>query len=530
MDGSFFSGARGSIVADMSDCVAAFDALGGELGSVRQAVVDIGGQLSALAAFLAEKQAEDDPLAQLLVEARSLSALLEEWSDPTRAPTIGKSLSDGIRHLDLIERETRMLLSVAALTRVVSADGSQSDLEDYVQSLRDMAERIAEGSLATRAGLRSTLQEMQRSLAAIVAARQAIDGIATRVQGGDAGMAELAARMAENAQRQRALAEAFPLAAARNTSGLVGCIQFSDILSQRLDHAQTMLARSADGAGGNWLADLAATQIAAAAGDGGDVLDLAGRALEALRQEGRRALEAFTGQDGRGVAEALLARRRAELARVEEASDSARLASRLVADLCSGLEARLSKGLVSTIALDRATYAINLSALNATLLSARQSQSREPLKVLSGAVRESAAVCAENSRGCRAAIESCATSVRDSRMDRIRGGADAFQLALDRARAGLVAADADVERLAEMRDAAKQALVRLIAATEAGQRALNRVAEAMSSISATGTSLWAGTLRRSDIREESLDEIASLYTMQRERDVHRDWVARLVAE
>lgn len=526
MDGSYFGAVRGSISGHMADCVSAFDSLSGELGSVRSALVDIGGQLTGLVAFLAPAEADNDPIARLLSAARALSVALSGWSDPTTESNILPALSKGIRHLDLIEREARMLLSVAALTRVVSADGRLSDLEDYVRSLRDMAGKIAEESLATRAGLRQTQQEFQRSSAAILAARRAIDGVSLRIAEGDAVMRKLADTLAEDSARLRRTAEAFPMAAARGTAGLIACIQFSDILAQRLDHVQQILGLSqeAGSAGAAGLVDLAVAQIDACGTDAEEVLDRAASALSGLLKDGQSALHAFTGQGGRGAAEALNERRRAELSRLETVSDSARDASLLATDLAGGMENRLSDGLRSTASLDRATYEINLSALNATLLSARQSQSREALKVLSGAVRESAAVCAENSRSCRTAIEGCANEVRDGRIDRIREGAEAFRLALDSARAGLEQAREEARQLAGMRDTAQQALTRLIDATEGGQAALMQVERAVEAIRETGGALVATDGATRMIPPELLSRAEALYTMEREREVHRTFM------
>lgn len=261
MDGTYFGVVHGSISGNVAECLAAFDSLAGELGSVRAALVDIGGQLTALIAFLSSQDSEDDLAQHILSTARDLSEALAGWCDPQQADGMLPGLAAGLRHLDQIEREARILLSVASLTRVVSADGRLSDLEDYVQSLRDMAGKIADECVATRNGLRQTQQEYHKSGHAILAAREAIEDVAERIDSGDTMTRALAANLAEETARLRQTAEGFPVAAARGTAGLIGCIQFSDILSQRLDHVQQILALSHEAVeGGAALVDIVAAQ------------------------------------------------------------------------------------------------------------------------------------------------------------------------------------------------------------------------------------------------------------------------------
>lgn len=512
--GTFFGAARGRIGADAADCVAAFAAVADRLGSLRAAVTGIEGQLAALVVFLTRQAEAEDPAARLLIEARALAQAMGDWADPAAGGRVGHRLTTALGRIDRIAREAQMLLAVASLTRVVAAEGADHDFEDYVRSLRDLAATIAEESQNTRGGLAATEVEVTRSRAAMAGAREVIDGLALRLgQSGAAGSA-LAKQVAEDRSRLQVAASTFPVEAGRETRGLIACMQFSDILSQRLDHAERIL-----GLEGGEGAALAVAQLQAVVADGRAVTETAEAALAALIRSGGAALTVFEAGSGKGAVEALLDRRQAELAQVEAASGAARRAGMLAAEMSAAIEARLGDGLAATQKLDRATYAINLSALNATLLAARGNRSRGAMKVLSDAVRESAALCSESSAACRAALEDCVAACHAGQIEAIRARGEAFGAALDGARAGLASARQDSRELATLEEGAQAALKGLMAAAGAGQAALRRLAEVTASLEATAEEL-AGACA-AEVPPDVAAAAMALYTMEREREVHR---------
>ncbi|PLL10879.1 hypothetical protein C0V75_19580 [Tabrizicola sp. TH137] len=514
MDGGVFGAARGRIAADAAECVAAFEAAAGDLGRLQAEVGEIGARLAALCDFLGRQEGEADPVAGLRAEARALGSAMRGWVGRKAGAAVGPRLAEGMRAVDLIAREAQMLLAVASLTRVVASEAEDGGFEDYVRGLRDLAAAVSDKSLATRAGLGLAEAEVLRCVGVMADAVAVIDGLAARLGRAAEEVAALTAQVGQDRAALMQAAAGFPAAAGRETRGLIGCIQFSDILSQRLDHAGRILAMKGAGA-----AALAGAQMQAAVADGRAVLATALAGLEGLIRVGRAVLAVFDGHGGPDAARILLDRRQGELAQVEVASGAARGAAQLAATVSEAMQARLTEGLAATLALDRATHAINLSALNAAFLAARGSQSRGAMKVLSDAVRESAALCSESSAGCRRALEACVTVFDTGGSEAIRARADALQLALDGTRDGLVTARQAAQELAALQAAAAEALNRFVTAAGSGRAALIRMEAVVESLATTAAELASGS--HGEISAELEAAARAIYTMEQEREVHR---------
>jgi hypothetical protein len=169
--------------------------------------------------------------------------------------------------------------------------------------------------------------------------------------------------------------------------------------------------------------------------------------------------------------------------------------------------------------LSGTTEAINLSAINAGLMTARAEAAREALGVLSDSVRQSAGVCSVQIEACRRALAVLSDALGDRVVGEIQAAAGAFFSGLDTCSASLAAAFEHESGLAMAQDGvtdAADSIFRIIrekspALDAAGDVSdgLRHVATEISSRFPAGPRTWP-----------DLDDVFDTYTMSRERDVH----------
>lgn len=496
-------------------CISAFADVTANLAAVRSANAEISAQLGGLHRLLDANPAGDDHFLLLADRVSSLRDALQHSARTGFPGQEGGELQTALRHLGTIGRETKMLMAIASLTRVVAAEHNDADLEDYVENLRDLALRIAQGSATTQDALDQSLREVRAGRAAIRSAATAVDHMFRELSDGAAQRARLAADLATTAHRLSQVAASFPDAARAGLNTLIEAIQFADNLGQRLSHIPPMMDRAQGRE--QAVGQLARAQLLAAAEDLSQVLSRTGGALSLLDSLASAALDLFSAE-GSGSAEGFFLRRRSDLAQVEAVAAEAGLACQGAVDTSARVLGRIATATGQIVALDEDTYAIGLSALNAMLLTGRGGRSRVSLKVLSDAVRASANLCADACTASREALTALGQSDASAALDRIQADFAQFTASILATRSELDRAGQEQAEMEVLRSQASAAFARLVAATRAGAAATAKLRDTVTDL---GTALPdAGFGNTAAPSGERLSDLMALYTMAREREVH----------
>lgn len=505
-------GAVTAAAAARAACDPAFEALTDRLGAVQRAMGALSRQAGALAELLAAPDGAADPAKAVAEAAGALDVALARTAT---AEEVAAPVTAALAALEDVGREARMLDAVASLTQVTAQSLGAAGLEGYVAGLRAQIAALAGDARALDAGVRAIAAARagagragRSARAAVVAAARAVE----TARESSAGLAEAAAAFRGRISDEAAAATD---AAQVETAALIAGVQFADELAQRLDHVGAIL----DGAMGREpdAAALAAAQLRALADDGAAVCDRAADALARLETLGSRLAAAVGSSDGRDPAAALLTGRRAALAAASarEAETTSALAE--VEDLAGRIAATVAGADARFAGLERSAAAINLAAINATLLTARSGAARAALGVLAEAVRDSAHASTERSRICRGAIAALSAGVEAIGADEAAASAAVFRAALADSAAALDAADADASALGLLRDGAADAASRLADAACGGRNALDAVRDALIALN-RAADMQAAPGARGDAAALACFE--PIYTMDRERAVH----------
>lgn len=491
-------------------CGAAFASLATRLGDVQRGVGGLLRQTSDLAALLSEDAASADPTEAARATARTLIGLL--GADAPGATSHRAVAAEAREALGEIDRETRALGAVASLTDITARSLNAPGLDDYTRTLRGFIGSLAGDAMALDEGVcavsRSRLQARDAAETALSALSQALAALDDGGPTANAAAREQATLRARLAAEARAAADA----ARRETKALIAGVQFADEFAQRLEHIETIRRD-----GGPGTAALASAQIAALAEDAEAVCDAASGALDRLEALGASLRAAFGEAEGEGpVAAAVHARRKAlEAARSREAEMSAALD--LVASSADAIRLSISAAEERFAGLGRSAAAIKLAAINATLLTARSGSARAALGVLAEAVRDSAVVADRQSGACRRAIARLSDGFDADKVAATVAAAAAFRAAMADCAQALDSTGEALSKLALMRDGAADAAATLVEAVRRCQSSVDSVRRTQDDLRAMDDA--SGGAAPGDLSR--LDRFESIYTMEREREVHR---------
>ncbi|MFN3615129.1 MAG: hypothetical protein ACK4WC_11310 [Rubrimonas sp.] len=489
--------------------MAAFATAADRLAEVHANAGALSEQLRALMELVSSHHDDQSSLQAVRMAALDLRSAIEQRAADEGA----RSVIEARAALGDIEAEARRLAAVAALTQITAQSLAAFGLNDYVASLRSLNRALADDAEALSSGVEALSQARARAKAAMSRASaglsQAIAGLErTQTEPRDAEQAMEATRRVI-AEAEASMGEAL----ARETTALVAAIQFSDSMAQRLEHVETMLSM-ADGRE-SAVGTLAAAQLRALHADACETCDMADAALKRIAEAAARANEAFRGDGEEDSAESLMKRRRIGLERALACDAELAPALADTQQAAAEIRDRLSEALSRFANLGRSAAEINLSAINATLLTARSGTAKAPLGVLSEAVREGARACAMRSKDCNVALAALSQGLDENRLVAVQASMRAFHEAVQACESDLAAAEQAVSRLALMRDAASDAADALGAAVGVARRALGQVPPALGETATLAAQLDAGAPDGFD-----LSDIEAIYTMDRERTVH----------
>jgi len=507
---------RSVIVGVRAQCVSAFAGLGERLGEVRQGLEGVGTQVSGLAGLLEGLGTGADTGDSISAACLELGTTLNETQAALAHPDVTRAMRTAIEALDSIDRQAKHLTAVSSITCVTARSTGAEALGDYVISLRQMTDDLAHAVRGLHQGLGAIHGAHTTVLGDIAAAERCVRAAMGRIE--RPGASALPAEADRGALQERFETGATTLAEAarRDTAALITAMQFSDSLAQRLEHVEQIIASSA---GRERAARaLAAAQITSLAEDASATLDDLADVLARLSDAGASAAEAVSAREGLQV-EAILHARRTDLAEgtalqalvvpaLNEAQAGADRIGQQIDHARQGYE-RLTETAIG----------VNLSAINATLLTARGGAARAAMAVLSESVRGSARDCADHTGQCRGAMEVLENAVKDARFPVVSAAAQTLRMAIESCAEALGAAEGDLERLATMREKAVTAARALIGAIVAGEASIARVVPAIEKLHEAARALAASPAP--DAGELSaLNDLETLYTMTCERDVH----------
>lgn len=506
-----------SVIAGVrADCVSAFAGLGERLGDVRQGLDGVGAQVAGLGDLLGALGAGAEAGDSITAACQDLCAALEDTHVALARTDVTHAIRTAIEALGSIERQAKHLTAVSSITCVTARSTGAESLGDYVVSLRQMTDDLARAVRGLHQGLgaihhahASVLGSIDASARCVRAAMERIERLAATARPAESDRGALQERFETGAST---LAEA----TRRETAALITAMQFSDSLAQRLEHVEEIIA----GTTGRERAGraLAAAQITALAEDATATLNDLSAVLARLSDAGASAAEAVSARDGLQV-EALLHTRRADLA---EGTALQALVVPSLSEAQAGadrIQQQIDQARQGYKRLMETAVGVNLSAINATLLTARGGAARAAMAVLSESVRGSARDCADHTGQCRAAMEVLESAVKDARFPMVSAAGQTLRAAIGGCATALDAAEGDLARLASMRDMAGTSAAALIGAIGAGEASLARVAPAIDMLHEAARTL-AASPPPSAAELAALTDMEPLYTMPCEREVH----------
>lgn len=496
-------------VADARErCIAAFATVAERLAGVHGGAMTLTAQASDLRALLESGEIAVDPLAPVRETVAALrDAILQaRVKDVDAAPLTLASAA-----LDDIGDEARRLSAVAALTLITAQSLGAAGLDEYVMGLRALNGTLAGDAGALEDGLHAVVNARQRAAGSIARATAALEQTTSELAA-IADMATTGAASATLADVSR-VEDTLRGATGRETRALIAAIQFSDAMAQRLDHVQTLLGMTSGRA--EAVGALIAAQLSALAQDGADVCADADAALVRLESTAAVAQAALHAQtDDTGVA-VLLRRRRDNIAVAIACEKALGPALAQAAAAADEIEDRMNEALERFSSLGRSAVSINLSAINATLLTTRSGTAKAPLGVLAEAVRDGARLCAVRSDTCRGALEAISARLDPAAFAAFDTALDRFRDAVATCSAQLDAAEAAERTLGRTRVTAAAAADDLATGVQQARQALAAIGPELEALAASGA-----PMARTAVDAAAVSDLKAVYTMDREREVH----------
>lgn len=493
----------------------AFSVVSGLLAEVRAAVADLCSRLQELDRVLAGQSGTARLLDRVETAARDVQDLVSDASARAAHDGVAKAVGLALSNLEEITSSARGIDAVASLTAVTSRSLSLTAFDDYVISLRRGVE-----------AMRGDANHLSRAVAILESGRgkavQLLGSANAHLTQVTTMLGEVAEQRAEtemllqqSLQEVAGLALRLPPAAASEIEVLMRAIQFSDALSQRLDHIGMVL--EFDQARPDETGPLARAQIEALVEETRDIAENSARGLQRI---GQLAAEVgrIMGNDSNSPAGQALRMGRDMLARISEftrsvlaAIEGAEGESKALFNSAAEAEKRFASVMV-------ATSAMQILAINAALL-ARRGKEREAaaMNVLSVEVQHKVARCADAATACNLAIAQLSNPDDLAVFTAIGPAADAYRHSIGQTNAAISSAELAASDLQRMRGATFEALDRL-------SNALRIASEALKAIhsSAADLTVLANALPR-DVGQDAnpLLQLMEIYSMEAERSVHR---------
>jgi hypothetical protein len=511
-----------------SDISSAFSIAFFELETIRTSAADLGAEVARLLAAAAHEGGGDGNTGSIeafLQNATSAAEAAESAAGALTNRSFQGALVSVAGSLHEMRKCVLELASVSSLTKITQPQQGEiserltvftETLDSRCQELRDSAWRSSDlvGKIQHQSGL----------------ARDGLTAIGQEFRGISDGAGRQTRHLAELEAAHRAHMQAVGDDAGRlgtdvgrAVAELVGCLQFPDAFSQRVEHVRAAL-QAVDGASeaeAGAIAAVVAAQLRAMATALADVTDKANRALETLSAALRQSSVIGSRSEAIDPSDAWMdvssRTNEAMLRSVARAREQLGTALALLAGLTGQIDTARTN-LEASVRLNRE---LETSVHNASIVAIRSGSSNSPLRFLAGAVKD----VVERTSG---QIDRIATALMHIRETSEALGATSLESDLQtllRIQEGAMQAGSEQEAMVEVVRETRENLLahasRLTGSATAGAHAFRAAGEHAGAL---------GDLAEKVQRIAPPDEPVScdlgwlyaLYTMEEERAVHRD--------
>jgi hypothetical protein len=507
--------------------VAAFGKVAARLEATNTSATALIGQLKDLERCSLEADDARDPLAEVSMTLRQLTAILANLGAASQDNSLADAQRQGQSALDGLHRESIKLMAISAITLINSRSIGGVDLGDYVKSLRMMATALQEGAAAVSSGLVRIGQAQDQVAATASTACQTLAQADSAIDISQNGQAMQSRQVAEARSAMIQLTVRLAKAVTDDVQVLMVGIQFSDAYAQRIEHICAMMDRL-DRTGSpderTAIETLMAAQIWHLAQESDEAVARSCQALERIATMATQVRAAFgSSRDGTdGAAQSHLQHRRAALDQVVQSSHLIEPAI-AAANAAANSVGRDAQAAVSRFAdLTRTTEAMTLSAFNAGLITSRGGTARAALSVLALAVHESVDACGRQIKRCQSALKMISTVRADAGTSEIGAAAAEFAARIDACVNSLSETETTLARIARLRDSSSATGETLLAATAATTSEVVYVLDASKDLRDLAHELCdnPAQARINGVLPDQLADIQATYTMDRERVIH----------
>ncbi len=502
------------IEAHRREAVAAFATVAERLRLVHAASNKMVAALNALAALCGESDGSD-PLTPLRDGMGALLIAVRDLGGEEQRRSLKADVARARSSLDDLRRQGQQLSGVSSLTALAAKSMGVEGLDDYVASLRDSSSTLRDGAVGVAVGLDEILGSQQSAAAEADKATALLEGTIGAIDAGEAARRDQTAREREERRRIEALSLKAGASMKAGVKALVAGIQFSDEFSQRMEHIVEIIGRSAETPA---LVGLAAAQLRALAEDTEHAVDASLAALSEIAGAAETAAREQAAAMEHGGAADLVATRRETFSAVQKTIAQIAPALDMARASLAAVRERVAAALLRFRKLDAEAALLNLSAINATLLTWRTGSARAAFSVLAGSVRETAHETERLVAACRdsfGAIERTMNEADPAAVDEAAARLRAEAAAFERIGATLEGELSSIRASSQETIAAHQAVSGSVQAAKAALETVRRLGRQIGD----AAELLATTDDPGAVPEALRAELLALYTMSRERDV-----------
>ena len=491
----------------------AFSVVAELLAEVRAALADLCGRLQNLDRVLADQGGNASLLDAVDAAAATVLAVVDDASAHATPERIGSAVALALSSLDDLGTCTREIDAVATLTRVTSRSLNMTSFDDYVLSLRGIVEEMRADSGRLSQTVLALQSRRIRAVELFDRAQADLRQVTSMLAAVAGERAEIERLLLQSLEEVAATAVRLPSATAAEIEVLMRAIQFSDALSQRLDHIARLLdLQGKPGSTG----PLARAQIEALVGE---TREIAGAAVNSLDRIGRLADDVgrIMGSEsdsparqalllGQDILSRIAGRTQSVLAAIEGAEGES-------GALCTSA-AEAAERFASVMA---ATQAMHVHAVNAALLARRGAGQQGAMNVLSVEVQRKAAQCAGLAKKCHGAISQLSLPEDLAAFSGVGEGVRAYRSSIGQTSAAVEAAETASAELQVLRKATVAALERLSGAAGVALKAIEAIYASADDLASLARNLPRDIAGDAD----PLLDVMDIYSMEAERIVHR---------
>jgi hypothetical protein len=372
--------------------VEAFNQIIETIGEIRSLQVEATNDLGSFAALARGPKTQDrDPLDALTDCLETMHAALVSFCEGHTGNDARMEQIRAKHCLDIIACHGKTLSAIATLSRTAAASYGLSEFETYLIELSRVSEDIGTASLSvTERVVELTLRE-HASVETCLEARDLLKSLLPIVANRATQIAALSVEEDKAADEISLKSDGLVETNKQHLKSFVTAIQFSDRLSQRLEHLSDMLIQKSAGVG-----PLAAAQAKHIANDVRDVANEVSATMERLSQTWREGAELYwSGEIAQSIERSLDTRGQtvelivAKLDGVSKAIHSTGEDAKVLPETIAAANENFSL-------LQESAQEVANSAMNSTLIAARSGSAKDVMGTLSHEVRETASKCLED--------------------------------------------------------------------------------------------------------------------------------------